>query len=288
MSKKKNTKPSNSVILGIAAAGVTTAILTTLSYQIFKTEPIVVAARDIEAFQEQPLSEADFKIIHVSSRNKKDFNGFADNISSLVGTIPKTDIVSNQPVKRSQFIDPNNAEEIQNVVSSQENRSLYLPVSSENVLFGDLKVGSSVDLFIKTTKPSPTVADPDNEEEVLIPFQMSFRVTKMKVLNDSEYLIFFDFPMEESEQYIMLKELLDSDNAKLIATMPNTIHKPYNGVTITSEEFKNSLLATSNYFSKLNKDDFSEEGKVNVSVEQNSSDSIESTESTDSTVTVTN
>lgn len=282
MSKKKNTKPSNSVILGIGAAGVTTAILTTLSYQIFKTEPIVVAARDIEAFQEQPLTETDFKIIHVSSRNKKDFNGFADNISSLVGTIPKTDIASNQPVKRSQFVDPNNAEEIQNVVSSQENRSLYLPVSSENVLFGDLKVGSSVDLFIKTTKPNPTVADPDNEEEILIPFQMSFRVTKMKVLSDSEYLVFFDFPMEESEQYIMLKELIDSDNAKIIATMPNIIHKPYDGITITNEEFKNSLLSTSNYFSKLNKEDFSEEGKVNVSVEQNSS------ESEDSAVTVTN
>lgn len=282
MSKKKNTKPSNSVILGIGAAGVTTAILTTLSYQIFKTEPIVVAARDIEAFQEQPLTETDFKIIHVSSRNKKDFNGFADNISSLVGTIPKTDIASNQPVKRSQFVDPNNAEEIQNVVSSQENRSLYLPVSSENVLFGDLKVGSSVDLFIKTTKPNPTVADPDNEEEILIPFQMSFRVTKMKVLSDSEYLVFFDFPMEESEQYIMLKELIDSDNAKIIATMPNIIHKPYDGITITNEEFKNSLLSTSNYFSKLNKEDFNEEGKVNVSVEQNSS------ESEDSAVTVTN
>ena len=40
MSKKKNTKPSNSVIFGIGAAGVTTVILTTLSYQIFKTEPI--------------------------------------------------------------------------------------------------------------------------------------------------------------------------------------------------------------------------------------------------------
>lgn len=276
MSKKKNTKPSNSVILGIGAAGVTTAILTTLSYQIFKTEPIVVAARDIEAFQEQPLTETDFKIIHVSSRNKKDFNGFADSISSLVGTIPKTDIVSNQPVKRSQFIDPNNAEEIQNVVSSQENRSLYLPVSSENVLFGDLKVGSSVDLFIKTTKPNPTVADPNNEEEILIPFQMSFRVTKMKVLSDSEYLVFFDFPMEESEQYIMLKELIDSDNAEIIATMPNIIHKPYDGITITNEEFKNSLLSTSNYFSKLNKEDFSEEGKVNVSIDEIKPNSIES------------
>lgn len=276
MSKKKNTKPSNSVILGIGAAGVTTAILTTLSYQIFKTEPIIVAARDIEAFQEQPLNETDFKVIHISARNKKDFSGFADNISSLVGTIPKTDIVSNQPVKRSQFIDPNNAEEIQNVVSSQENRSLYLPVSSENVLFGDLKVGSSVDLFIKTTKPSPTVADPDNEVEVLIPFQMSFRVKKMKVLSDSEYLIFFDFPMEESEQYIMLKELIDNDEAKLIATMPNIIHKPYDGISITYEEFKNSLLSTSNYFSKINKDDFSEEGKVNVSIEEVKPNSTES------------
>lgn len=253
MSNNKKNKISNSFVIGIAAATVTTGLFTFLSYQTFKTEPIIVAAKDIDAFSNTPIVAEDFKTLYISSRNKKDFEGFVDNVNSLIGTIPTTNITTNQPVKRSQFINPENAEEVQSIVSSDTNRGIYLPVASSNVLLGDLKVGSSLDLYILTTKPQPTAADPDNEITVLLPFQMSFRVEAMKMQDETTFAIFFDFPMEESERYLMLKEMLENGSAELVATMPNSLHKEYDGSTITEEEFKELLITSPDYFTNISK-----------------------------------
>ena len=268
MSKKKQTV-NNSFVIGVSAGVVTSAIVVGLCMQIFKTEPIIVAARDLNAYSGEPLTVEDFKTIHVSSRNKSDFIDFVDNVANLVGTIPTTNIVQNQPVKRSQFINPEDAQEVQQIVSSDVNRGIYLPLSFSNVLFGDLKIGSAVDLYILTDKPSPTPEDPDNTVKVVLPFQMSFRVNKMKMLSDSEYVVFFDYPMEESEQYIMLKELLDNGDAELIATMPNLLHKGYDGLVMTEDEFKTSLLAVPNYFSKINKEESKEDSDLTINVDNN-------------------
>ena len=67
-------------------------MLTFLAYQTFKTEPILVAANSIDAFRTTPIVAEDFKTIYISARNKKDFEGFVDNINSLIGTIPTTNI----------------------------------------------------------------------------------------------------------------------------------------------------------------------------------------------------
>lgn len=261
---KKAKQISTYVVVALGASLILGGIFTVLSMQTFAKVPMVVAARDIEPYSGVIMPE-DFKVIEVSKGDKKNFAGFIENSNELIGKVATSPIYEGQPVKGTQFINPDDAQGVQSIVTKEGNRGLYLPMTASNALLGDMKIGGEYDFYIVIESPKPIAGKEDNTETVIVPLQSSYMVNKLIVAEDGTVSVFVEFPEEESERYVMLKGLLSTDKAVLMATMPNAIHEDYEGKKLTYTEFFGALMNDANYFTSVSQDnEVSSDTEINV------------------------
>ncbi len=282
---KKNKKMNPTITIALASGICLSGLCTYLAVQTFGTVPMLVAATDITEPYSRAITAEDFVQIEVSRRDKKSFQEFEQDINSLVGKIPTTTIIKGQPVKRTQFVDPNVAEEVNTIVSDKNLRGIYLPITNSGALNGDLKSGSTVDFYLMVKTPKATSSDPEAKEWTVVPFQESYTVKKLAVNEDEEMSVFFEFPKEESERYVLLKESLSGEDMKLIAVMPNPIHDKYDGKSLTYSEFESLLRSNPDYFKKMS--DIvknNSQNDVNITVNDSSQNTQSNVEPVEDTV----
>lgn len=249
---KKAKKISKYVVVSLGASLVLGGIFTVMFMQTFSKVGVVVAARDIEPYSGQILA-TDFKIIEVAKGDVANFKEFVGNINDIVGKVATTPIYSGQPVKSVQFISPEDAEGIQSIVTSEGNRGLYFHLSATDALLGDLKVGGEYDFYVVLDKLKEDENNKESKEAMVVPLQSSYKVNKIiKSEDDGSVAVFIEFPEEESERYVMLKHLISQEKAKLMATMPNAIHKDYLGSNLSETEFLSIVFSGKTYFSSIN------------------------------------
>lgn len=248
---KKAKKMSTHVVVALGASLALGGIFTVLSMQSFAKVNVLVAARDIEPYSASITAE-DFKTIQIAKGDIGNFEGFVANANDLIGKVPATAIFSGQPVKDIQFIHPDDAKGLQSIVTDEGNRGLYLPMTAANALLGDMKMGGEYDFYIVTEKPKPVEGDPNNKELIVVPLQSSFMVNKIITSESGDVNVFFEFPEDESEKYVMLKSLLLSNSASLIATMPNAIHEEYKANRLDYTTFFSGLMSAKEYFTSVN------------------------------------
>lgn len=251
MSKKNKSINTYILVSAISAVGLG-GILTVLTVETFGKVPVLVANSDIAPYS-RAVTEEDFRIIEVSKGDKKHFANFADNkhIAQLVGKIPNSSITSGQPVKLSQFIDPDNPLEVNTIVSDGDLRGIYLPISYESALSGDMKVGSIVDFYLMVQEDKPTAQGKTEKEWIAHPFQKSYEIKKIKTNEDNSMLVFFEFPKEDSEKYLLLNQNLSDKSMYLTAVMPNPLHNSYEGTILTNTDFKTDLNEIKDYFTPM-------------------------------------
>lgn len=247
----KNKKISTYVLVSFAAAVALGGILTYFTLQFYQKVDVIVVANTVEPYS-RVLTKEDFKTIQVAKADKQYYDGFVTDINALVGKLPTTTITENLPVMPSQIIDPDSATDVATIVTDKKDRGVYLTLNKERALNGDVKVGSVLDFYIETSAPKPLPNDPQYEETYVVPFQKSYKVTKCIVNEDGSVSIFFEFPMEESEKYLMLNAGIEKKTFRLLATLPNAIHDKYNdSKTLTLSDFQNTLLSNSSYFTSV-------------------------------------
>lgn len=247
----KNKKISTYVLVSFAAAVALGGILTYFTLQFYQKVDVIVVANTVEPYS-RVLTKEDFKTIQVAKADKQYYDGFVTDINALVGKLPTTIITENLPVMPSQIIDPDSATDVATIVTDKKDRGVYLTLNKERALNGDVKVGSVLDFYIETSAPKPLPNDPQYEETYVVPFQKSYKVTKCIVNEDGSVSIFFEFPMEESEKYLMLNAGIEKKTFRLLATLPNAIHDKYNdSKTLTLSDFQNTLLSNSSYFTSV-------------------------------------
>lgn len=260
---KKAKQISTHVVVALGAAVVVGGIFTVLSMRTFIKVPVVVAARDITPYSGEIVAE-DFKIIEISKGDRANFANFVTDASSLVGKVATTSVYEGQPVKELQFVHPDDAKSLQNIVTKEGHRGLYLPMTLDNALVGDMKTGGVYDFYISVETPKPLPDKPDNVETTVIPLQSSYLINKMTTTEDGSTHVFMEFPEEESEKYVMLKQFLASGKAVLTATMPNAIHENYEAKSLTFTDFFGSLLSDKNYFTSVSQEEDKAETDINV------------------------
>lgn len=262
---KKAKQISTYVVIALGASVVLGGIFTVMFMQTFSKANVIVAARDIDPYSGEITME-DFTTIEVAKGDLDNFTGFVSNVNDLVGKVATTSIYQGQPVKDVQFINPEDATGVQSVVTSEGNRGMYFHMTSTDALLGDMKVGGEYDFYIAAEKENPLLGA-DEKEAVIIPLQASYRVNKMYVSEeDGSVAVFIEFPEEESERYVMLKHLMTQDKAKLIATMPNAIHKDYIANSLTETDFIGAMLGDESYFTSINvKDESDDDTEITTS-----------------------
>lgn len=262
---KKAKQISTYVVIALGASVVLGGIFTVMFMQTFSKANVIVAARDIDPYSGEITME-DFTTIEVAKGDLDNFTGFVSNVNDLVGKVATTSIYQGQPVKDVQFINPEDATGVQSIVTSEGNRGMYFHMTSTDALLGDMKVGGEYDFYIAAEKENPLLGA-DEKEAVIIPLQASYRVNKMYVSEeDGSVAVFIEFPEEESERYVMLKHLMTQDKAKLIATMPNAIHKDYIANSLTETDFIGAMLGDESYFTSINvKDESDDDTEITTS-----------------------
>lgn len=262
---KKAKQISTYVVIALGASVVLGGIFTVMFMQTFSKANVIVAARDIDPYSGEITME-DFTTIEVAKGDLDNFTGFVSNVNDLVGKVATTSIYQGQPVKDVQFVNPEDATGVQSVVTSEGNRGMYFHMTSTDALLGDMKVGGEYDFYIAAEKENPLLGA-DEKEAVIIPLQASYRVNKMYVSEeDGSVAVFIEFPEEESERYVMLKHLMTQDKAKLIATMPNAIHKDYIANSLTETDFIGAMLGDESYFTSINvKDESDDDTEITTS-----------------------
>lgn len=262
---KKAKQISSYVVIALGASVVLGGIFTVMFMQTFSKANVIVAARDIDPYSGEITME-DFTTIEVAKGDLDNFTGFVSNVNDLVGKVATTSIYQGQPVKDVQFINPEDATGVQSIVTSEGNRGMYFHMTSTDALLGDMKVGGEYDFYIAAEKENPLLGA-DEKEAVIIPLQASYRVNKMYVSEeDGSVAVFIEFPEEESERYVMLKHLMTQDKAKLIATMPNAIHKDYIANSLTETDFIGAMLGDESYFTSINvKDESDDDTEITTS-----------------------
>lgn len=271
----KNKQVSSYLLIAVGSAIVLGGMLTILIMKTFAKETLVVAAKNITPYSE-PLTLENFKEVQISKGDKAIFSDFVTDINSLVGKVATSQMVAGQPIKSSQFIDPEDAEQVQTIVSSENNRGVYLNMDFENALEGEVKSGGIYDFYLAIKVPKPTASNPDNKEWNVKLFQKSYMVDKI-ITSDSSIKIFFEFPSKESEQYLLLKEAISKGDIKLIAVMPNPLHESYDGNELSYSEFYDKLISGEKYFSSIS--DVREQMKSEFTIDTNNDiDTNEDTE----------
>lgn len=262
---KKAKQISTYVVIALGASVVLGGIFTVMFMQTFSKANVIVAARDIDPYSGEITME-DFTTIEVAKGDLDNFTGFVSNVNDLVGKVATTSIYQGQPVKDVQFVNPEDATGVQSIVTSEGNRGMYFHMTSTDALLGDMKVGGEYDFYIAAEKENPLLGA-DEKEAVIIPLQASYRVNKMYVSEeDGSVAVFIEFPEEESERYVMLKHLMTQDKAKLIATMPNAIHKDYIANSLTETDFIGAMLGDESYFTSINvKDESDDDTEITTS-----------------------
>lgn len=243
---KKSNKVSISVLVSAGTAVLLGGVITGLSMLTFSKTDLVVAVNDIVPY-ERELMEEDFKTIKVSKNDIKYFDGFVTNSKDLVGKIATTSIVSGQPVRPTQFINPAVADDVNSIVSDENNRGIYLNLSGHTALYGgEVKTGAILDFYLIVKVPTENKT---GEPELrIIPFQESYTIKKMNTTENGVNSIFFEFPKEENERYLMLQESILAGNVELVATVPNPLHEDYKGQPLDYNTFFNSLVNNPSYF----------------------------------------
>lgn len=245
---KKAKQISTYVVIALGASLALGGIFTVLAMQTFAKAEVLVANRDIEPYSGEITAE-DFTTIEVAKGDAKNFESFVNNPAELIGKVPTTAIYQGQPVKGVQFINPDDATSLQNVVSDEKNRGIYLPVSYSNALCGDMKIGGIYDIYLSVTTPDASNNNKTNAS--IVPLQTSYKINKYILNEDGSMYIFMEFPADESEEYVMLKRLVENGTIDVVVTMPNVIHEYYNAETLEYNEFFGALLKNPNYFTSI-------------------------------------
>ena len=248
---KKAKQISTYVIIALGASVVLGGIFTVMFMQTFAKANVIVAAKDIVPYSGK-IKQEDFTTIEIAKGDVKNFTGFVANMDDLIGKVATTAIYKGQPVKSMQFVNPEDAVSLQNIVTSEGNRGLYFNMTAANALLGDMKVGGEYDFYVVTEKKNALLGDGE-KEVVIIPLQASYKVNRIYNSEDnSSVSVFIEFPEEESERYVMLKQLITEGKANLIATMPNAIHNDYFANTLTETDFIGAMLDNKGYFTSIN------------------------------------
>lgn len=272
---KKAKQISTYLVIALGASLVLGGIFTVLSMQTFAKTEILVASRDIEPYSGEILAE-DFTTIEVAKGDAASFESFVNNPEELIGKIPTTAIYQGQPVKEVQFVNPEDSASLQSIVTDEKNRGLYLPVSYSNALCGDMKVGGIYDIYLSVTTPNTNVNDKNSTSLTVVPLQTSYKMNKFILNEDGSMYIFVEFPVEESEEYVMLKKLVENEDIEVVVTMPNAIHEYYDAESLEYSEFFGALLKNPNYFTSISQlENNVEDVEVNNDVEINSTTSNE-------------
>ena len=276
---KKTKKVSTHILISLGSALALGGIVTILILQTFQKVPVIVAARDIEPYGEVITAE-DFKTIEIAKGDINNFEGFVSKKEDLIGKVVTSSVYEGQPVKDIQFINPDESSGIQSIVSDKGNRGLYLQMTESNSLLGDMKIGGVYDFYIIVENPKPLQGKEDNTETAIVPLQSSYAVNKLISQEDGSIDVFMEFPADESERYIMLKNMITNNKAVLVATMPNAIHEKYDGKILGYDDFFGAVMSDTKYFTSINdtKDKDIEDTKIDTENDINKSNDKSSEE----------